>query len=311
MKISLPKLLDLNHVLTSIAHMTTENAPPFDFAPVYELLESFNPAPLLSDKAVESVATPLPPISEPSNVPPKSSEPANLGDFSQLFEFLRLPIAKTGSGHESTESSLTPRSHHSSPPSSIPDEAIHFEEFVDRVKEVRWTDEVVGTELAEQFESEPEPSKGRPHFTRHHTRRRSSLTASADEFLSSSFAKRKSSLTPSKVLTGAKSERSLWVPPPTPKIQVDPVIIQPIYLLTVEEKKEKLRRKLKERFLVDADSLGEKDQSGIHVFVDCSNIIIGFYNALKIKRGFNIRAYTKQAPVSWHSLALILERGTC
>jgi hypothetical protein len=88
------------------------------------------------------------------------------------------------------------------------------------------------------------------------------------------------------------------------------MIIQPIEALTAEEKKERLIRKLKKGFGLKLESLGNKDQDGIHVFVDCSNIIIGFYNTLKIRRGYNIRAYTKQAPISWPSLALILERGT-
>jgi hypothetical protein len=102
----------------------------------------------------------------------------------------------------------------------------------------------------------------------------------------------------------------LWTSPTIPNIQVEPVIIQPLYVGTIEEKKGRLLRKLKKRFLMGSDQLGYNDQDGIHIFVDCSNIIIGFYNALKIGRGYNIRAYSKQVPVSWQSLALILERGT-
>lgn len=289
--------------------MTSKSAPPWDFAPIYDLLDSFSTAPSLYDKAADHGATPVPRISDPSHVSSESSEPVSLGDFSRLFDFLGRPFDKSRPRHGSTESSSTSRSHHSTPPSSIPDEAIHFDEFVDRVKEVRWTDQVDGTVLAEKFESEPESSQVR---NRQRTRRRSSLNASADEFTHSSPAKKPIALISSGTSPRPRSEGSLWVPPPIPKIQVDPLIIQPIYYLTVEEKTKRLMRKLKERYQVESDSLGSNDQDGgIHVFVDCSNIIIGFYNTLKIKRGYNIRAYTRQAPISWHSLALILERGAC
>jgi hypothetical protein len=288
--------------------MTSESAPPFDFAPIYELLHAFNPSPSLDEKTSDHGAKNLPLPSGTSHHSPKSREPTNLGDFGQLFESLGLPVENQRPRHESTGSSSTARSHHSTPPTSIPDEAIHFDEFVDRVKEVHWTDQVEGTDLAEGFESEPELSQSRTHSARRLDRRRSSLYASADEFIPRSVAKGKASL--SALWTPRpKSQNSLWVPSLIPKIQVDPLIIQPIYNLTAEEKRGELLRKLKARFEVPSDTLGNKDQDGIHVFVDCSNIIIGFYNALKIRRGYNIRAYIKQAPISWYSLALILERG--
>jgi hypothetical protein len=286
--------------------MTSESTPPWDFAPIYDLLHAFNSSPSVEDDPADHGATPIPLDLDPSDPSPKPGEPAKLGDFSRVYEFLGIPIERPRPGHESTGSPSTAPSHHSTPPSSIIGEAIHINEVVDRVKEVRWTDQVDGTELADPFESEPELL---PHSTRRRARRRGSSNASADEFIRPDIAKKKFSLAPA--WARPKSERSLWVPPPKPKIQVDPVIIQPIDSLTAEERKEKLLRKLKARFRITSDSLGNKDQDGIHIFVDCSNIIIGFYNALKIRRGQNIRAYTKQVPVSWHSLALIMERGMC
>ena len=46
--------------------------------------------------------------------------------------------------------------------------------------------------------------------------------------------------------------------------------------------------------------------NGIHVFVDASNIMIGFHNALKASRKVG---YIRRQPFSFHNLSLILERG--
>jgi hypothetical protein len=85
--------------------------------------------------------------------------------------------------------------------------------------------------------------------------------------------------------------------------------------LTVNEQKAKLVKKLLRRFPDESDisnsisHVGNKDDDGIHVFVDCSNIIIGFYNRLKYNRKISPVAYVRQPPFSYHSLALLLERG--
>ncbi|KAL2058492.1 hypothetical protein ABVK25_001220 [Lepraria finkii] len=50
-------------------------------------------------------------------------------------------------------------------------------------------------------------------------------------------------------------------------------------------------------------------REGIHVFVDASNILIGFLNALKISRGQSINTRMPRQPISFHNLSLILERG--
>ncbi|MCJ1246555.1 hypothetical protein MMC30_003763 [Trapelia coarctata] len=48
---------------------------------------------------------------------------------------------------------------------------------------------------------------------------------------------------------------------------------------------------------------------GIHVFVDISNILIGFHDALKMARGLSISTRIRRQPLSFHNLSLILERG--
>ncbi len=57
---------------------------------------------------------------------------------------------------------------------------------------------------------------------------------------------------------------------------------------------------------------GKTEYYGIHVFIDCSNIIIGCIDLLKAKRANSetgARPFTRQPPISFLSLALILERG--
>jgi hypothetical protein len=98
---------------------------------------------------------------------------------------------------------------------------------------------------------------------------------------------------------------------PQLNVRVDPLTLHPFYCLTPDEKKKRLLRKLKARFgAKPVTKLGTKHPDGIHVFVDCSNIVIGFNTTLKLQRNYRRRAYMKEAPISWSSLALILERGT-
>jgi hypothetical protein len=100
----------------------------------------------------------------------------------------------------------------------------------------------------------------------------------------------------------------------------DPSRIQPIYTLTAKEQKAKLVKKLAMQHSTESalrtnpahiiNALGGKvDQDGLHIFVDLSNITIGFYNKLKLNRGLRRDAYIKQPPFSYSSLALVLERG--
>ncbi|KAL9000886.1 MAG: hypothetical protein Q9169_000641 [Polycauliona sp. 2 TL-2023] len=86
-------------------------------------------------------------------------------------------------------------------------------------------------------------------------------------------------------------------------------------------KKERLIRKINERFIEDrqflttasmvpfsaADNSGTRE--GIHVFVDASNIMIGFHDSLKLSRGMTLQTRIRRQPISFHNLSLILERG--
>ncbi|KAL9621439.1 MAG: hypothetical protein Q9160_004082 [Pyrenula sp. 1 TL-2023] len=49
--------------------------------------------------------------------------------------------------------------------------------------------------------------------------------------------------------------------------------------------------------------------SGIHVFIDISNIMIGFHDCLKIARGIPVSERVRRIPMSFHHFSLVLERG--
>ncbi|MCJ1392407.1 hypothetical protein MMC18_005274 [Xylographa bjoerkii] len=61
--------------------------------------------------------------------------------------------------------------------------------------------------------------------------------------------------------------------------------------------------------LRDTTSSTELAVEGIHVFVDMSNILIGFHDALKLARGLSIHTRLRRQTLSFHNLSLILERG--
>ncbi|KAL8928506.1 MAG: hypothetical protein Q9208_001740 [Pyrenodesmia sp. 3 TL-2023] len=107
----------------------------------------------------------------------------------------------------------------------------------------------------------------------------------------------------------------------TPTIKSRATPVEQAALAAGAAKKERLMTKLKERFgndrpflmslsmrsLDTADITGAKE--GIHVFVDASNIMIGFHDAIKVSRGLPLQAHIRRQPLSFDRLALILERG--
>ncbi len=48
---------------------------------------------------------------------------------------------------------------------------------------------------------------------------------------------------------------------------------------------------------------------GVHVFIDISNISIGFHDCLKTSRGFSQEARVQRIPMNFHNFSLVLERG--
>ncbi|KAI9676936.1 MAG: hypothetical protein M1817_006775 [Caeruleum heppii] len=106
------------------------------------------------------------------------------------------------------------------------------------------------------------------------------------------------------------SKPYLWKPPPHS--------IEPTANLSVVERKARLMMKLAKDFRLETKYLlglpGFKHpqlggSNDLHVFIDCSNIMIGFHETLKRARGIPEHARPRGVPLAFHSLALILERG--
>ncbi|APA13422.1 hypothetical protein sscle_11g081920 [Sclerotinia sclerotiorum 1980 UF-70] len=101
------------------------------------------------------------------------------------------------------------------------------------------------------------------------------------------------------------------------KKSYESLTIHPLYNLTLEEKRAKIAKKLSDQLGIDKKTLlnatanlqRSNEPKAIHVFVDCSNIMIGFHQALKIARGIPEEAKMKQQPFSYQSLAFIMERN--
>jgi hypothetical protein len=170
-----------------------------------------------------------------------------------------------------------------------------------------------------EFESEPEyhgPNQ-------QHSKRRSHARERSNQE-DTPLQTTNTTLIPSSVILSSRPKpiHTIWKPPPILKIPFNPHEIRPIDTPTQEEKYAKLVKKLRSRFTTDSTTLiqmklchleGEYGRTfnpdGIHVFVDCSNIVIGFLDELKRKGGMNVRSPARGSKISWQALALILERG--
>lgn len=90
----------------------------------------------------------------------------------------------------------------------------------------------------------------------------------------------------------------------------------PVAYQTAADRNWTLLLKLLKNFPSERDSLlsplqlsiNRPQPNGIHVFVDASNILIGFHDALKRARGIPAGARVPRPDLSFHALALLLER---
>ncbi|KAL1902361.1 hypothetical protein Sste5346_001340 [Sporothrix stenoceras] len=88
--------------------------------------------------------------------------------------------------------------------------------------------------------------------------------------------------------------------------------IQPLSWHSKEEKLKTLELKLKPEYKRDRSLRfpgASEEASNIHVFVDLSNIVIGFYNRIKIDRGFPQEKKMTAPPFFFDAFARILERN--
>lgn len=112
----------------------------------------------------------------------------------------------------------------------------------------------------------------------------------------------------------------LWSAPGVPPSSKRPVVA-PRDGLTPRQRKQKLINELmrqfpeEKKYLKNAGLLEPAftplniSNIGIHVFVDISNISIGFHDCLKLARGMARETRLKRVPLSFHNFSLVLERG--
>ncbi|KAG8158240.1 hypothetical protein KVR01_012001 [Diaporthe batatas] len=88
--------------------------------------------------------------------------------------------------------------------------------------------------------------------------------------------------------------------------------IDPLYRVDKETQLNILKAKLDQRFVEDSLMRSHpqtaQSQEPIHVFVDLSNIVIGYYDCMKAKRGVSNNYRVQAPPFFFEAFALILER---
>ncbi|QSZ28802.1 hypothetical protein DSL72_003307 [Monilinia vaccinii-corymbosi] len=232
-------------------------------------------------------------------------------------------------------------------PSPLTDESNNWdlpEIYVGKSKEVRWVDEPCRTGLPEQqrqstpdLESDsaglisseeqvlPPKESGSSPFAADH------LFAIQSPILQKRRQARQQKLysnLPTDESSGLESEveKASRLNPASPLIRFPVVhinddlesgVIHPLYNLTFGDKKSMIVEKLSNHFLIDKNTLlntpttpkHSTDPEAIHVFVDYSNIIIGFHQALRLARSIPERVRIKFPPFSYLLLAFILERN--
>lgn len=116
------------------------------------------------------------------------------------------------------------------------------------------------------------------------------------------------------------SQPFLWTAPgvPSPSHRI---ILAPKDGLSALQRKQALIKRLRENHSEEARFLKNKGLTtpefttlnrsdiGIHVFIDMSNISIGFHDCLKVARGLPQDTRVQRIPLSFHNFSLVLERG--
>lgn len=309
----------------------------WDLNPILSLLQRFE---ALSFK--ESASTPTAAATSSVNSASQDENIPSLGNFDAVFKYLGKPrnIPLKAPLHDYSvhvlSSGSSPCCSQSTSASTPPDDAVDFSDYVK--KEVRWSAEVVDT--PKQKGSPTKQAKSGHSRKLSPPNKRYSPTLSPSSHHGSNYAtietesegeSPRTHTLPLNVLSSKKLIPS-WVdlphqilketiPPDVPLVQLNRQIIAPIFTLTKVEKKAKLAKKLLQDFAsIPGSSLnfshaiateqtgGKVSPTGIHVFVDASNIIIGFQNALKLARGMHKNAYIKRPPFAFSHFALIMER---
>lgn len=98
---------------------------------------------------------------------------------------------------------------------------------------------------------------------------------------------------------------------PHPLLSTNTGCINPVYISTNDAKCRLILGRLGIEFTKDAllGAPNDDTNKGVHIFVDMSNIVIGFQDQLKRLRGINVSTRLAEPPFLFQGLALILERG--
>ncbi|KAL8774952.1 MAG: hypothetical protein Q9209_000431 [Squamulea sp. 1 TL-2023] len=317
----------------------------WDFSPVFDLIDSLASAPTVQANEDLSPSPSPDKLSTPPDSPNEEQPNSYLGNFDRIWAFLGQPL------------DIQPPE---VPPLPVDDPFI-FANGITKLhsaigKEVHWRDEAEGGELADNEEGDNNLSllgltKTQRKKLRRKQRKASQAQAPLENQLTSSSESEPEAepRTPKRSLDRrAVIQQILSGPPKTPEngsLAANGATTRPALPLDIGSwpvanprstlqataeraalaaaaaKKERLIRKIKERFIDDrqfltnvnmvpftaVDNTGLKE--GIHVFVDASNIMIGFHDSLKLSRGFTLQTRIRRQPISFHNLSLILERG--
>ncbi|KAL8862530.1 MAG: hypothetical protein Q9178_001028 [Gyalolechia marmorata] len=323
----------------------------WDLTPVFDLIESLSSAsPEFTHGHISSPSPSPDKLSTPTCYPDQAQEISHLGDFAKLWAFLDQPL-----NVQPPEVPPLPVDE----PQEHTDEITKVHSAGGKV--VHWRDEAECGELADNEEAGNNLSlfvltKTQRKKLRRKQRKASEVTAPLG-ILPTGSSDNGSDVEPctpkrspdrraiiqqilqevpktpengSPAVAGLRIRRLLPTKidasPDAKPYQVNPVArprttAERAALAAAAAKKERLIRKIKERFIDDrqfltnttmmpfsvTDNTGTTE--GIHVFVDASNIMIGFHDSLKLSRGLTLQTRTRRQPLSFHNLSLILERG--
>lgn len=292
--------------------------------------------------AVKFEATPPTELGDLKN---KHKKRTKLGDLSSVFAAhgWREPDAQSLSSQSSDDSSSEDddESYNTSASSPPDDDSDHHEST--RKKKVTWTDELEDTPI-EPLRRQRKPlrirnSKG--HLVTFETEKKrwkiispegeDVITVEHDEgaaqpipapqvpiHLRSTTLPSATYLLPASITPSAPPK--VLYDPGVPNIVVDPNIIKPLLYLSRAEKKLRIVKRLITNGGIDRslpiDSIhlsmydygGNISSDGVHIFVDSSNITINFQQVLRKSRKLDPHVFLKSAPLSFHSLSMIMER---